>query len=143
MTVVVSEKMAQRFWPGQDPIGKRLKGGSTTSDAPWREVIGVVKDVRQNDFVAEPKMQMYMSYRQLKNLAPNALVIRTTVDPMSLATAVRMPSGRSTKISRFRTSNRWRTSWPPRSRGSASARCCSASSRRSRWCSRQSAFTAS
>jgi putative ABC transport system permease protein len=88
-TVVVSEKMAKHFWPGQDPIGKRLKPGSTTSDSPWREVIGVVKDVRQNDFVADPKLQMYMSYRQLKFLAPNALVVRTSVDPMSLAIPLR------------------------------------------------------
>jgi putative ABC transport system permease protein len=87
--VIVSEKMAKHFWPGQDPIGKRLKNGSTTSDSPWREVIGVVKDVRQNDFVAEPKLQMYMSYRQLKFLAPNALVVRTSVDPMSLAMPLR------------------------------------------------------
>jgi putative ABC transport system permease protein len=87
-TVVVSEKLAQHFWPNQDPIGKRLKPGSTTSDSPWREVIGVVKDVRQNDFLAAPKMQMYMSYRQLKFLAPNALVVRTKVEPMSLATAL-------------------------------------------------------
>jgi len=88
-TVVVSEKLAQHFWPGQDPIGKRLKPGSTASDSPWRDVIGVVKDVRQNDFLAAPKMQMYMSYRQLKSLAPNALVVRTRVEPMSLATALR------------------------------------------------------
>ena len=88
-TVVVSEKLAQHFWPGQDPIGKRLKPGPTTSDLPWRKVIGVVKDVRQNDFLAQPKMQMYMSYRQLKDLAPNALVVRTVVEPMSLATALR------------------------------------------------------
>jgi putative ABC transport system permease protein len=87
--VVVSEKLAQHFWPGQDPIGKRLKPGSTTSDAPWREVIGVVKDVRQNDFLAAPKMQMYMSYRQLKSLAPNALVVRARVEPMSLAKELR------------------------------------------------------
>ncbi|HEY2138923.1 MAG TPA: ABC transporter permease, partial [Chthoniobacterales bacterium] len=87
--VMVSEKMANHFWPGQDPIGKRLKPGSTTSDSPWREVIGVVKDVRQNDFVAEPKLQMYLSYRQLKTLAPNALVVRTNVDPMSLALPLR------------------------------------------------------
>jgi putative ABC transport system permease protein len=87
--VVIGEKTAQHFWPGQDPIGKRLKPGSTTSDATWREVIGVVKDVRQNDFVAQPKMQTYFSYRQLKDLAPNALVIRTTIEPMSLATSVR------------------------------------------------------
>jgi putative ABC transport system permease protein len=87
--VVISEKIAQHFWPGQDPIGKRLKPGSSTSDAPWREVIGVVKDVRQNDFIAPPKMQMYFSYRQLKDLAPNALVVRTAVHPMSLAASVR------------------------------------------------------
>jgi putative ABC transport system permease protein len=86
LTVVVSEKLAQHFWPNQDPIGKRLKSGATT---PWREVIGVVKDVRQNDFIAAPKMQMYVSYRQLKFVAPNALVVRTRVEPMSLATALR------------------------------------------------------
>jgi putative ABC transport system permease protein len=87
--VIVSEKLARHFWPGQDPIGKRLKPGSTTSDSPWREVIGVVRDVRQNDFVADPKLQMYMSYRQLKFLTPNALVVRTSIDPMSLAMPLR------------------------------------------------------
>jgi putative ABC transport system permease protein len=88
MTVVVSEKTAKHYWPNSDPIGKRLKAGSTTSEGPWRTVIGVVKDVRQNDFIAEPKMQMYFTYRQLKSLMPNALVVRTAVDPLSLATSV-------------------------------------------------------
>jgi putative ABC transport system permease protein len=87
--VVVSEKTARHYWPDMDPIGKRLKGGSTTSEGPWRTVIGVVKDVRQNDFVAEPKMQMYFTYRQLTRLVPNALVVRTAVDPMSLAPSIR------------------------------------------------------
>jgi putative ABC transport system permease protein len=87
--VVISEKTAQRFWPGQDPLGKRLKTGSSTSSTPWREVIGVVKDVRQNNFIAPPKMQMYFTYRQLKNIAANALVVRTMIEPMSLATSVR------------------------------------------------------
>jgi len=87
--VVISEKTAQHFWPGQDPIGRRLKPGSSTSNTPWREVIGIVKDVRQNDFVAAPKMQMYFTYRQLKDLAPNALVVRTNIEPMSLAASVR------------------------------------------------------
>ena len=89
LTVVVSEKTAKFYWPNADPIGKRVKNGSTTSDAPWRTVIGVVKDVRQNDFVAEPKMQMYFTYRQLRSLMPNALIIRTAVEPLSLATSVR------------------------------------------------------
>jgi putative ABC transport system permease protein len=87
--VIVSEKLAQHFWPGQDPIGKRLTPGLPPSGSPLREVIGVVKDVRQNNFLAAPKMQMYMTYRQLKDLAPNALVVRTAVEPMSLATALR------------------------------------------------------
>ncbi len=79
----------QHFWPGQEPIGKRLKPGSSTSNTPWREVIGIVKDVRQNDFIATPKMQMYFTYRQLKDLAPNALVVRTGFEPMTLAASVR------------------------------------------------------
>ena len=87
--VVISEKTAQHFWPGQDPIGRRLKPGSITSNTPWHEVIGIVKDVRQNDFIAAPKMQMYFTYRQLKDLAPNALVVRTSIEPLSLAASVR------------------------------------------------------
>src|SRR6266513_3121368 len=87
--VAISEKTAQHFWPGQDPIGRRLKPGSSASSAPWREVIGIVKDVRQNDFIAAPKMQMYFTYRQLKDLAPNALVVRTGIEPMRLAASVR------------------------------------------------------
>jgi predicted permease len=87
--VVISEKTARYFWPGEDPIGKRLKPGSSASTSPWREVIGVVKDVRQNDLIAPPKMQMYFNYRQLKNIPANALVVRTNIDPMSLAGSVR------------------------------------------------------
>ncbi|HEX4632126.1 MAG TPA: ABC transporter permease [Chthoniobacterales bacterium] len=89
MSVVVSEKTAKHFWPNDDPIGKRLKPGSSAGSSPWRTVIGVVKDVRQNDFAAEPKMQMYFSFRQVKSLVANALVVRTAVDPLSLSTSVR------------------------------------------------------
>jgi putative ABC transport system permease protein len=52
-------------------------------------VIGVVKDVRQNDFIAEPKMQMYFTFRQVQSLVANALVVRTNVDPLSLANSAR------------------------------------------------------
>src|SRR5215471_12494748 len=87
--VVISEKTAQHFWPGENPVGKRLKPGSSASTSPWREVIGIVKDVRQNDLIAPAKMQMYLNYRQLKNIPANALVVRTNIDPMSLARSVR------------------------------------------------------
>jgi putative ABC transport system permease protein len=87
--VVISEKTARHYWPGENPIGKRLKPGSTTSKSPWREVIGVVQDTRQNDFVAAPKMQMYFVHTQIDSFAPNALVVRTVTDPLSLAISVR------------------------------------------------------
>jgi len=87
--VVISEKTAQHFWPGQDPIGKRLKPGSSASKSAWREVIGIVKDVRQNDLIAPPKMEMYFTYRQPKELAANALIMRTTIEPMGIAASVR------------------------------------------------------
>jgi putative ABC transport system permease protein len=89
LSVVISEKTAKHYWPNEEPIGKRLKPGATTGQGPWRTVTGVVKDVRQNDFIAEPKMQMYFSYRQVKSLVANALVVRTAVDPLSLATSAR------------------------------------------------------
>jgi putative ABC transport system permease protein len=88
-TVVISEKTARHYWPGENAIGKRLKPGITTSEGPWREVIGVVKDTRQNDFIAPPKMQMYVVHSQVNFVVPNALVVRTSMAPMSLATSVR------------------------------------------------------
>jgi putative ABC transport system permease protein len=87
--VVISEMTARYFWPGENPIGKRLKPGTSASTSRWREVIGVAEDVRQNDFVAEPKLQMYLTYEQADWFAPNALVVRTSVDPLSLGPAVR------------------------------------------------------
>jgi len=86
---VISEKTARYFWPGENPIGKRIKPGSSTSSSHWRQVIGVVKDVRQNDFIAEPKLQMYFCHEQVDWFPPNALAVRTSVDPLSLGAAVR------------------------------------------------------
>jgi putative ABC transport system permease protein len=86
---VISEKTARYYWPNESPIGKRFKPGPVAGDSPWREITGVVKDVRQNDFVAEPKMQMYLSHEQVNSFAANAVVVRTSIDPLSLGPAVR------------------------------------------------------
>src|SRR5256714_1018058 len=76
--VVIGGKTAKHYRPNQDPIGKRLKPGATSdNETPWRTVIGVVRDLRQNDFIAEPKMQMYFSYKQVGKLVANALIVRT------------------------------------------------------------------
>jgi predicted permease len=88
---VISETMARRFWPGEDPTGKRLTPGSPDSVNPddWITVVGVVKDVRQFELVADPKPQMYLTHLQAGFFAPRHLVVSTEVEPLSLAGAVR------------------------------------------------------
>ena len=86
---VISEAMARRFWPNEDPVGKRFAGGRVRSDEDWINVIGVVKDVRQFELTAEPRPQMYISYRQAGFFAPRDLVVKTDVDPSSMAATVR------------------------------------------------------
>ncbi|HEX8459368.1 MAG TPA: ABC transporter permease [Pyrinomonadaceae bacterium] len=88
---VISETMARRFWPNQDPTGKRFTPGSLTSTDPgdWITVVGVAKDVRQFELVADPKPQMYLPYVQAEFFAPNDLVISTDLEPLSLAASVR------------------------------------------------------
>ena len=87
--VVISETMARRHWPGEDPIGKRISPGRPESPSDWVSVVGVVQDVRQFDLIAEPRPQMYFSYQQMGFFAPRDLVVKTDVDPLSLAGTVR------------------------------------------------------
>jgi putative ABC transport system permease protein len=86
---VISESMAKRFWPNQDPIGKRFTPGDPTRADQWIQVIGVVNDIRQFELTAEPKPQMYLTYEQIGFFAPRYLVVKTDVEPTSLASAVR------------------------------------------------------
>ena len=88
---VISETMARRFWPGEDPLGKRITPGRPDSTDPddWVTIVGVVKDVRQFELVADPKPQMYLSYVQAGFFAPRHLVVSTNVEPLSLAATVR------------------------------------------------------
>lgn len=87
--VVISETMARRYWPGQEPVGKRLCPGTPESPDDWFQIIGVVKDVHQFELTAEPKPQMYLSYHQVGFFEPRDLVVSTTVEPLSLAATVR------------------------------------------------------
>ena len=63
--VVVNEFLAKRHWPGQDPIGKRLK--LTGSKEPWRTVVGVVKDIRERGLLLEMKPAVYVAVNQVNN----------------------------------------------------------------------------
>jgi predicted permease len=89
---VVNEAFARAYLPGGDAVGKRFKVGGPDSTRPWLTVVGVVSDVRQMGLDAPVKPEMYLPYRQTDYhqwFAPSYLVIRTTVEPESLAAAVR------------------------------------------------------
>lgn len=87
--VIISETMARRFWPGEDPIGKRLTPGRNAGPDDWFQIIGIAKDVRQFELNAEPKPQMYLPYVQADFFAPRDLVVKTDIDPIGLAATVR------------------------------------------------------
>ena len=89
--VVISEELARQAWPGEDPLGKRIKRGRPEqTDRPWMTVVGLVKDVKEDLFnfrIARPAW--YLPYEQLNNNLPVNLVIHTTGDPASMTAAIR------------------------------------------------------
>jgi putative ABC transport system permease protein len=67
-TVIVSKNLADRYWPGQDPIGKRLKWGlNASSPAPWLSVVGVVGDVVDGPLGSEPFIHAYTPYSEMND----------------------------------------------------------------------------
>lgn len=85
--VVVNEFLAKRHWPGQDPIGKRLK--LTGSKEPWRTVVGVVKDIRERGLLLEMKPAVYVAVNQVNNPSPYFMVARTAQEPGSVVNELR------------------------------------------------------
>ena len=87
--IVVSEGVVKRFWPGQDPIGKRVKFGSLTSQNPWMAIVGVVREVKYRGLPGNPTADpdLYLPFADRNSLVGVAL--RTSVAPDSLIPAVR------------------------------------------------------
>jgi putative ABC transport system permease protein len=91
---VVDEELARRYWPGADPIGKRIAYGTVLDSATgqrtpaWVEVVGVVAHLKSEGLDADPRVQVYRPIRQLPVDFPQ-LVVRTTGDPERLLPAVR------------------------------------------------------
>jgi len=89
---IVSESLARKYWPGQDPIGKRLKISSDADDKsqPWRSVVGVAGNVRSEGQYAPFIPEVYVPYTQYPwILWPRHLLIRTATDPLAIVAAVR------------------------------------------------------
>jgi len=79
-TIVVNEAIAQRFFPGGDPIGKRLNVCSLDPKPCWLTIIGVVGNVHQYGLEGAPTLDIYYSEGW-----PRYMVIRTAADPAALA----------------------------------------------------------
>jgi len=84
---VINESLAKRLWPGEDAIGKRLKQGWPENPNPWREVVGIVADVKFNGVTADTPMQSYLPLAQEPTRGV-AIVARTPGDPAALGPAI-------------------------------------------------------
>ena len=81
LVALVSETFAERYWPGENPVGKRIRfPGSASRPQPWREVVGVVKDVKQRKLDTGGTLQMYLPLAQYPSSAMT-LVVRAESDP--------------------------------------------------------------
>jgi putative ABC transport system permease protein len=83
---IINERLAQRLWPGENPLGKRLQSGNF----PWVEVIGVAANSKYVGLVEKPRLFLYrpMGQRYDHHL-PSSLLIKTKGDPMNVVPAIR------------------------------------------------------
>jgi putative ABC transport system permease protein len=98
LVAVLNETAARRYWPGEDPIGKRFAMGSgdrfgsfravQPGEIEWREIVGVVSDVRSGGFASNLQPEVYYSYKQYPLYDP-ALIVRTAGDPTSMIQSIR------------------------------------------------------
>jgi putative ABC transport system permease protein len=85
--VIVNEALARKHWPGQDPIGKRIRFYGPLDRAPWMQIVGVVQDVT-HELNMPVTPEYYLPFAQ-DSWSSMTLVARTNVDPTSLAGALR------------------------------------------------------
>ena len=83
--LLINQTMARTLWPGEDPIGKIVLNAC----APERRVVGVVGDVRHLALEQGSGSEMYLPMRQCRDQSSVDLVMRTTLAPAPLASAVR------------------------------------------------------
>ena len=91
--VIINNTMARRFWPNEDPIGKRMKAGFDGSQ--WCTVVGIVGDVKHTGLDAATNAEMYYHYLQIPSELMGfvegtmTLVLRTQSEPNSMVAAAR------------------------------------------------------
>ncbi|HXB74404.1 MAG TPA: ABC transporter permease [Candidatus Acidoferrales bacterium] len=83
---LINETMARGLWPGEDPIGRKVRTGG--KEGSWRTIVGIVGDVYQYGLDSPKTMQIYLPYKQ--NRVPSVtLLVRGVRDPTPLTPAIR------------------------------------------------------
>jgi predicted permease len=85
---IIDETMAKKYWPDEDPLGKRITFQGGPNNPTWREIVGIVGHVKHKGLDGESRVQYYIPHSQTQN-AFMSLVVRASVDPTSLTGAVR------------------------------------------------------
>jgi predicted permease len=86
LVVMVSESFARRYWPGQDPVGKRIKYGDADSSNPWIQVIGVSGNIKYNSLRQVPEVEpvIYGTLLQSEVIINMSLIVRTRTSPEAM-----------------------------------------------------------
>jgi putative ABC transport system permease protein len=91
--VVVSQSLAERHWPGEDPVGKRVKVGPYDSPAPWITVVGVVENLKETSDGTAPELESDAWYRSYLQATPRfesiVFALKTEGDPRGVLPGIR------------------------------------------------------
>jgi putative ABC transport system permease protein len=86
--VVINEALARRYFAGQDPLGRRIAFDDSAGKPNYREIVGVVKDVKHSALDDEARPEFYLPLAQFPS-SFMTLVVRTSGDPLQMTTALR------------------------------------------------------
>ena len=101
LVAIVNHKLAEHYWPGSSPLGKRLRLGMQETNTPWVTIVGVVADVKESSPDVPNKEQYYEPVAQVeKDIGPFAsptdlngnggyIVVRTALEPEQMAKVLR------------------------------------------------------
>jgi predicted permease len=86
---IVTENMVQRFWPGQDPIGKRIKTGPTDSANPWLTIVGVVGEMKYRGLPRNPTADPDLFEVFNEGSRDFSVLVRTSLEPAAMLSGIR------------------------------------------------------
>jgi putative ABC transport system permease protein len=86
---IVTENMVRRHWPGQNPIGKRIKTGGVTSTGPWLTIVGVVEQLKYRGFPANPTADpdLFQVFNERSQVF--SVLVRTSLRPAAVLATIR------------------------------------------------------